>query len=291
MKKVICSIVMGFALLANAEATRNKVIYGEDNRLDPEDTVNSLHVKISKSTAAQIANFKIKSHKSVYLLENETLQESMNVCASEKFSQQNAIGRCSGFLVGPDLLVTAGHCVVNDYHCSQYSWVFDYRSDEIADGEIEKSKVYKCKKILVQALDSAAKSDYALIQLDRAVSDRRPLSFRTKGKVATGTGLVVIGHPSGLPTKISAGATVKENTHNQFFKADLDTFGGNSGSAVFDTKTGSVEGILVRGAKDYVMSSKGCLVVNECKDMKQPGCYGESVSRITKVGIGNFLKK
>ncbi len=289
MKKVICSIAMGFALLTNVEAA-NKVIYGDDNRLDPEDAINNLHVEISKSTAAQIANYKLTAHKSVYMLKNETLQESMNVCPSEKFSQQNAIARCSGFLVGPDLLVTAGHCVANQSHCDGYSWAFDYRSDEIADGEIEKSKVYKCKKILVQALDSAAKSDYALIQLDRAVADRKPLNFRTKGKVSTGTGLVVIGHPSGLPTKISDGATVQENSHDQFFKSDLDTFGGNSGSAVFDTKTGSVEGILVRGAKDYVMSSKGCLVVNKCKDMSQPGCYGESVSRITKVGIGKYLK-
>lgn len=290
MKKVICSIAMGFALLTNVEAARNKVIYGEDNRLDPEDALNSLHVEISKSTAAQIANYKLTAHKSVYLLKNETLEDSMNVCAEEKFSQQNSIARCSGFLVGPDLLVTAGHCVSSQSHCDGYSWAFDYRTDEIADGEIEKSKVYKCKKILVQALDSAAKSDYALIQLDRAVADRKPLSFRKSGKVATGAGLVVIGHPSGLPTKIAAGATVQDNSHDQFFKSDLDTFGGNSGSAVFDTKTGSVEGILVRGAKDYVMSPKGCLVVNKCKDMSEAGCYGESVSRITKVGIEQFLK-
>ncbi|MCO4793583.1 MAG: trypsin-like peptidase domain-containing protein [Bacteriovoracaceae bacterium] len=290
MKKVICSVVIAVAMLSTAEAGRQKVIYGEDNRVDPENAVNSLHVKISKSTSAQVANYKLTAHKSVYILKNETLQEAMNVCPEEKFSQQNAVARCSGFLVGPDLVVTAGHCVSSQSHCDNYSWVFDYKSDQVGDLEIEKSKVYKCKKILVQELNSSVKSDYALIQLDRAVTDREPLKFRTEGKVATGAGLVVIGHPSGLPTKISAGATVKENTHDQFFKSDLDTFGGNSGSAVFDTKSGSIEGILVRGAKDYVRTSRGCLKVNECEDMSSPGCYGESVSRITKVGIKKYLK-
>lgn len=289
MKRVICIVAMAATFCLTAEAGKQKVIYGDDNRVDPENSENALHLDLSKSTAAQILSSNLTAHKSVFLLKNETLQEAMNVCPEEKFSQQNAVARCSGFLVGPDLIVTAGHCVASQFYCDSYRWVFDYKSDEVGDLEVSKNNVYKCKKILVQELDSAVKSDYALIQLDRAVTDREALSFRTKGKVATGTELVVIGHPSGLPTKISAGATVKENDHDQYFKSDLDTFGGNSGSAVFDSRTGDVEGILVRGARDYIMSPKGCLKVNECKDMTQPGCYGESVSRIAKLGIGNFL--
>lgn len=285
-KKVVMLAAMMAATMAQANGL--KVIYGEDNRVDPENATNKLHVKLAKSTAAHVKKSNLTEHKDQYLLKNVTLQESMNICASEKFSQQNSVARCSGFLVGPDLLVTAGHCVPSQYQCDSYLWVFDYKTDEIADLAVEKSKVYKCKKILNQALDSSVKSDYALIQLDRVVTDREPLKFRTEGKVKTGTELVVIGHPSGIPTKISAGAAVKKNDQDQYFVSDLDTFGGNSGSAVFDSKTGQVEGILVRGAKDYVMSSKGCYVVNKCDGISNFGCGGESVSRIMKVEIPKY---
>jgi len=46
-----------------------------------------------------------------------------------------------------------------------------------------------------------------------------------------------------------------------FFDANLDTFGGNSGSPVFDARTNAVVGILVRGADDY-REEGGCDVVN-----------------------------
>src|SRR3712207_7230060 len=55
---------------------------------------------------------------------------------------------------------------------------------------------------------------------------------------------------SGLPTKIADGARVVR-ANASFFEADLDTFGGNSGSPVFDARTNTVLGLLVRGATDY----------------------------------------
>ena len=85
--------------------------------------------------------------------------------------------------------------------------------------------------------------DFALIQLDRKVTDRRILDYRRKGRISKGENLVVIGHPSGLPTKIADGAYVK-SLKNKFFRANLDTYGGNSGSAVFNANTGVVEGIV-----------------------------------------------
>ena len=96
-----------------------------------------------------------------------------------------------------------------------------------------------------------------------------------------GTELVVIGHPTGLPTKIAGGAWVRQNTNNVYFQSNLDTFGGNSGSAVFDAETGTVEGILVRGETDYVYdSSRGCRVPKQCSN---EGCRGEDVTRITNI--------
>jgi V8-like Glu-specific endopeptidase len=294
--KVVLSAVVLAATLGTVQANGLKVIYGDDNRVNPADAKNQLHVKLSRSTAVQI-NLKsrygsvtgnLTLNGSEYKLKDKTLQSGMNACASERFSQQNALGNCSGFLVAPDLLVTAGHCVPSQSQCDDALWVFDYRNEKIANLTVDKQNVYKCVKIVNQELNSSTKADYALIQLDRKVTGRQPLKFRTSGKVKTGADLVVIGHPSGLPTKISAGASVKKNSQDQYFVSDLDTYGGNSGSAVFDSKTGQVEGILVRGAKDYVRSAAGCYVSNVCKDTISPGCGGESVSRIMKVNIPKY---
>jgi V8-like Glu-specific endopeptidase len=93
--------------------------------------------------------------------------------------------------------------------------------------------------------------DYAIVQLDRRVSDRTPLEFRNDSEIDLGTPLTVIGSPSGLPLKVASGANVRDTSHLYSFKANLDTFQGNSGSAVFNSKTGIVEGILVRGEEDY----------------------------------------
>ena len=137
--------------------------------------------------------------------------------------------------------------------------------------------VYSCKKILVSKYDPLEREDYALVKLDRAVFRRRPLRFRKKGKIADGASVIAIGHPSGLPTKIAGNAKVRQNDHPIFFNANLDTFAGNSGSPVFNKKTGLVEGILVRGDTDYV-TENSCMVTNRCKNEE---CRGEDVTRMT----------
>jgi hypothetical protein len=91
----------------------------------------------------------------------------------------------------------------------------------------------------------------------------------------------VIGSPSGLPLKVAGGAQVRGNSHPFFFTANLDTFQGNSGSAVFNAETGMVEGILVRGEEDYQVNMvKGCIEAKACTDV---GCRGEDVSRLTSL--------
>ena len=181
--------------------------------------------------------------------------------------------------MGEDLLVTAGHCMQSQEDCSYYNWVFGFKKkwDGHIATEFSLENVYSCQKILVSKYDPIGKKDYALIKLDRPVLERKPLSFRRNGKIDNEAELVVIGHPSGLPTKIADNARVRDNGDPLFFNANLDTFQGNSGSAVFNKKTGVVEGILVRGDTDYV-TEDSCMVINRCEDH---GCRGEDVTRIT----------
>ncbi len=75
--------------------------------------------------------------------------------------------------------------------------------------------------------------------------------------------------------KIAGGAKIR-SVRDQYFIANLDTYGGNSGSAVFNSSTGEVEGILVRGEVDYIFDN-GCRRSKKCTN---DGCRGEDVTRI-----------
>lgn len=282
--KISALLILGCIVSGQVLATANQVdvIYGEDNRKDVYDSPNASFIEMAKSTAAMISGTNLKTILNGEVEITGSTLQARGICAQERFSQQISAANCSGFLVADNKLVTAGHCIKNEADCKSYKWVFDYKVESAEQGKVNvpASSVYSCKKIISRKLDATSKDDYAFIELDRAVSDRQPVKLRKTGKIAKGDALVVIGHPTGLPTKISDGANVR-NLQGKFFVANLDTYGGNSGSAVFNVETEEVEGILVRGETDYVYNSAlGCQVSNVCPS---DGCRGEDVTYITNV--------
>ncbi len=283
MKLFLILAVVGTAA-TQAKVDRSRVVYGVDDRVEVFEA-NYRMRELAKSTAGMIFSSKLIKTKNGSILPPFTLNEVAGVCSSERFESQPIPFVCTGFLVGPDLLVTAGHCVSNKERCSSVSWVFDFKVDpnsKQAPIMVNKNNIYKCKEVIDAEYEGFI--DYSLIKLDRPVKGRKPLITRTNGKIKMGTDLAVIGHPTGLPTKVVEGAKVVENKFHEFFQSNLDTFGGNSGSPVFDSSSGTVEGILVRGAKDYEMSDEGCDVVHKTtQNITDFGKYGEGVSRITEI--------
>ncbi len=269
------------ALSLGAFAT-DKVIYGDDNRVDVYESTNSDFVELSKATAAMISTSKMKLNRSTnsYNIKAGKLGDRLNACKGERFAEQPSAANCSGFLVGDKYLVTAGHCIEDMSDCKASNWVFNYKMNNSTEAnmDIKAENVFSCKKIISRELSRYNKNDYALIELDRAAAHITPVKFRTSGKIQKNEKLVVIGHPSGLPTKIADGAYVK-SLSGKYFSANLDTYGGNSGSAVFNVATGEVEGILVRGATDYV-SRGGCRVSNRLGNDEG---NGEDVTFITNI--------
>ena len=292
MKITKSLLVIGSLVLAAhsmAKSDEIKVIYGEDNRRDVFETTNASFLELSKSTAAMISGTNLKAISGGEVEINGTTLQGRGICKKERFSQQISAANCSGFLVSDNKLVTAGHCIKTEADCKSYKWVFDYKVDSSEQGKVNvpATSVFSCKKIISRKLDNMSKDDYALIELDRKVTDRHPVKVRKTGKVAKGDALVVIGHPTGLPTKIADGANVR-SLSTKFFVANLDTYGGNSGSAVFNVETEEVEGILVRGETDYVYSSAdGCQVSNKCAN---DSCRGEDVTFITNIAELKKLK-
>ncbi len=281
-KNIVLVAFASLSLSAFAGIDQVDVIYGEDNRKDVFESTDASLIELSKSTAGMINSRNLKLVKNQEIEISGTTLLARGICAKERFSKQISAANCSGFLVAPNVIVTAGHCIKSAADCAANKWVFDYKVETADQGKVivPSSSVYSCKKIISRALDNMSKDDFAVIEIDRNVTDRSPLTFRKSGKIAVGDALAVIGHPTGLPTKIADGANVR-SLSTKFFVANLDTYGGNSGSAVFNTKTLEVEGILVRGETDYVRDSAlGCNVSNVCKN---DSCRGEDVTFITNI--------
>lgn len=211
--------------------------------------------------------------------------EYQKLCPSEPFYDQPTVGTCTAFLVEPDVMVTASHCFGTSHRtpdpCRYNNIVFGF-SYHTANGKddptvVPRENVYSCKKILKLDPDS----DFAIFQLDRPVKDATPLQVRREGLVEGGAEVTVSGYPLGIPLKVASGGRVLSNLDKTYFLASLDAFGGNSGSAVFHSRTGLVEGILVGGTPDWKETDKGCLVSEVCADNGGSSCFGERVVRST----------
>lgn len=312
---------LALAVLTFAGATcvaYGRVIYGQDNRLEVSDST-PFQKSLANSAASMVSNSSItrdakrpgfielnqstlkdwleSMDDSKSLLSNETGEEEsrLSFCDGERFINQPNAATCSGFLIGPDLIVTAGHCVQEQTSCSDYSWVFGFEYDSVtqsAGKNIKESDVYTCKRVISNALNMNLGLDYGLIQLDRKVVGRSPLEISNENKIPDLESLFIIGSPSGLPLKVAGGANVRNNIHPHYFSANLDSFQGNSGSGVFNAKTGVIEGILVRGEQDFILNKeKGCVESKKCAN---DSCRGEDVTRLTaipEVGVqASFLK-
>jgi hypothetical protein len=274
----LAAILFSQASLVMAEA---RVIYGEDDRKDLFDSANDPKMAaLARSTAILVKKDDMTQEGSKYKMPVETFGEAMELCKEEPFFEQPSPGFCSGFLVGEDLFATAGHCITSASMCDGINLVFgfgyDYQGKDLST--VDAADVYSCKSIVSRSQEGGRGNDYAVIKLDRPVTDRDPLKLNRRRVLKVGDGVTVIGHPSGLPTKITSKANVRTNDSTKpYFVANLDTYGGNSGSAVFNTKTGKVEGILVRGETDFVYRG-ACMVSNRCTETS---CRGEDVTRVS----------
>ena len=284
MRSLKIAVLFLFTISLNAYVP--KVIYGEDNRREYFEVADETYRELSRSTVALTSVRNLNQRGSITEISGRKVGDVMNLCKDEPYREQPFGAHCSGFLVGPKTIVTAGHCVQTAADCRNTKFVFDYKKESQGQRfyEVPTQNVYSCGKLIKSVVNSGYggdNNDYAVVELDRVVTDRSPLTFRRSGKIANDEDLVVMGHPSGLPLKIADGAYVRNNDNSIYFRANLDTYGGNSGSAVFNATTGEVEGILVNGDEDYVKApGKSCYVSNICP---ASGCLGEGVTRITNI--------
>jgi V8-like Glu-specific endopeptidase len=206
--------------------------------------------------------------------------EECNLCPSERFREQPTGAYCSGVLVAPDVIATAGHCI-KDENIADFRIVFGYhmRDAVTPDLIISNSDIYSGTEVIAWQVDNTTASDWALIRLDRTVVNHRVARIRQSGAISDGQAVHIIGHPKGLPAKFAGGAFVRDNRYRAVFVANLDSYPGNSGSPVFNSTTHEVEGILIAGEGGELVKQGDCFVTRVCPD---DGCSGEYSTRTTE---------
>lgn len=257
---------------------RQKVVYGTDDR---KDLYNVTEPAIMESADSVVSLWRsgdvVDNGNGTSTLVTQNFGISRNLCQGEPFRNQPIGAFCTGFLIAPDIIATAGHCADHG-NLHDIRFVFGYRMQNSSDAAtiIDNSEIYSGTAILGRQLTNGG-ADWALVRLDRAVTNHAIVPIRRTGTIQNEQSLYVIGHPVGLPCKYAPGANVKDNGPASFFVANLDTYGGNSGSPVFNSTTHEVEGILVRGEKDFIIAGN-CAVSMVCPDT---GCRGEDCTRTT----------
>lgn len=272
-----------FILISPSLLAKKKAIYGLDNRTllsqvndqraqEWGEAIASLIPLSHLTYRASKANYKIKPF------------EQKKLCSGETQLAKRSLSACTGFIVEEDLLVTAGHCIRSQCECEKMAFAFTHRANQRSTSDIVRHEdVYFCQQLVNRDRNRFTGNDFAIVKLDRYVEGRAPLLYRSKGKIGDHDPLEMIGHGLGWPLVYSATGKILDNSKDYIFKTGLDSFLGNSGSPVFNSDTGLVEGLLSDGEEDFVFDKKrNCYVNRVCsEDLKQ--CQGEYVVRITVI--------
>jgi hypothetical protein len=265
--------------LINVLKSKRELIYGVDDRQDYYQLDSKKKEECDSVVSLWNSSDIQENGNGQSQLQTATFGNAFDLCEEEIFREQPVGAFCSGFLVDKDVIATAGHCVDED-NVTDVRFVFGYRMEgpNQAQTTINNSEIYRGKEIIGRKLEDGNGSDWCLVRLDRPVTNHEFFNIRKSGKIENGQKVHVIGHPCGLPLKYAGGAWVRDNQNDPYFVANLDTYGGNSGSCVIRDDKVEVEGILVRGDTDFIPLGN-CSISNVCPNT---GCRGEDCTRTTE---------
>jgi len=280
-----------------------KPIYFSDNRYDTDNWRCFQHpkrdaIKKAIDATALIARpdqiVSIGGHK--FKLQTEEYKVDVDgyrfkLCKDQRFHDQKTSAWCTGFLLAPDIVVTAGHCLPE---AKYVVFGFDMRDGSARD-IFNDDEVYSITAVLDRKHDGLG-LDYSVVKLNKIVpsSIATPLKFNSSVEEPLSNTIVgVIGHPDGLPKKFEFDRKSKVTKNNEqpnlLFNIYIDTFAGNSGSPVlYYDQPDTVAGILISGAKDFEfadVSNQKCVRYRKIADPANcnPSTCFETAQRISAI--------
>jgi hypothetical protein len=192
--------------IADVLREQQKVIYGVDNRRDLFDVSDQRVLRNADGIVSLFRASRVRDNgDSTSTLGVGAFGQINSLCEGETFFNQPVGAFCTGSLVAPDLIATAGHCV-NEDNVTTVRFVFGFRMIDKATAQttIPNSDIYSGVEIIGRELTDDD-TDWCVVRLDRPVADKHILALRRQGKLGDEQSVYVIGHPSGLPAKYADG--------------------------------------------------------------------------------------
>jgi hypothetical protein len=159
----------------------------------------------------------------------------------------------TGILLASDLVLTNYH-VVEEHLCGRADvgkvvCRFDYARDvsetyagtaiglATGAGWIVAQSPYDHADTGGTGLSAPDHLDFALIRLETALEDRKPVAIDVNPvSVSDGSPVLIVQHPEGLPQVLAIGKSLGPNGNGSRLRYDADTLPGSSGSGVFNQR-------------------------------------------------------
>lgn len=245
-------------------------IYGDDTRSyscdcditysEQMSPVNSLCNRIAGIISSKFLIKKGKNYKWNVPSLKESLKDRYGATYNGKFAEDPTPCQATAFLVGKDLVLTAGHCI-NESNFKKLKLVFGLQmaqpttAKKFNKQKLLATRVYEIIEVISlntfrePGAERVQDVDWSLCKINRSVEDVDPLEIGEDEDLAISKKICTIGHPDGLLLQISSGAI--SAISDQIFFSPITGFKGTSGSPAIDLLTGKILGIAIRGFLDY----------------------------------------
>lgn len=191
------------------------------------------------------------------------------ICPSSLFyGEDSVIAGRTGFLIAPNIIMTAPHVSGSSFNPQQFVVIFRH-SQQTAGGagctnftwsSIPRADVYfpNSSTAVVNTLDASGRYDYAAFTLDRSVINRAPVKIRRSGTPRLGDVLISAGYPERTSERVDSaviydgigsttGLPVFVTYPGNYLLANLNSFAGDSGSPVYNSSDDVVEAAVAYG--------------------------------------------